>query len=145
MGDTGMRRVTKVGFALLALLALTAAGCDERSFTRDYARSVPNSVIQVGEKTDRTWEYVDRDGVSRGLNTCEDLSPWNGAYSCKSPDGTVELTFSVSKRMRNPTLHVVNEEVPLYCINNGFWGDGLRFCIPASDPAVPPQPVPRRD
>ncbi|MCM0615286.1 hypothetical protein MOD31_04575 [Paenarthrobacter sp. TYUT067] len=140
-----MRRETKIGFALLALLTLTAAGCDERPFTRDYARSVPNSVIQVGEKSDRTWEYVDRDGVSRQLNACEDLSPWNGAYSCKSADGAVELSYSSSKRMRNPTLLVGDEAVPLFCTNSGFWGDGLRFCIPASDPAVPPQPVPRRD
>ncbi|WP_024817833.1 hypothetical protein [Arthrobacter sp. 31Y] len=140
-----MRRETKIGFALLALLTLTAAGCDERPFTRDYARSVPNSVIQVGEKADRTWEYVDAGGVSRELNTCEDVSPWNGAYSCKSPDGTVELSYSSSKRMRNPTLHVGDEEVPLFCTNSGFWTDGLRFCVPASDPAVPPQPVPRRD
>jgi|GEM_PF-4248477 len=139
-----MRRETKIGFALLALLTLTAAGCDERPFTRDYARSVPNSVIQVGEKPDRTWEYVDRDGVCRHLNACEDLSPWNGAYSCKSADGAVELSYS-AKRMRHPTLLVGDEAVPLFCTNSGFWGDGLRFCIPASDPAVPPQPVPRRD
>lgn len=140
-----MRCETKIGFALLALLTLTAAGCDERPFTRDYARSVPNSVIQVGEKSDRTWEYVDREGVSRQLNACEDLSPWNGAYSCKSADGAVELSYSSSKRMRNPTLLVGDEAVPLFCTNSGFLGDGLRFCIPASDPAVPPQPVPRRD
>lgn len=140
-----MRRGLKAGFALLALLTLTAAGCDERPFTRDYARSVPNSVIQVGEKSDKTWEYVDRDGVSRELDACEDLSPWNAAYSCASPDGAVELTFSSSKRLRNPTLRIGDEHVPLHCINDGFWGDGLRFCIPASDPAVPPQPVPRRD
>jgi hypothetical protein len=140
-----MRRGGKIGFALLALLTLTAASCDERPFTRDYARSVPNSAIQVGEKRDRTWEYVDRDGESRKLNSCEDVSPWNGAYSCKSPDGSIELTFSSSKRMRNPALHVGGEAVPLFCINEGFWGDGLRFCVPASDPSVPPQPVPRRD
>ena len=140
-----MRRGRIIGFALLALLTLTAASCDERPFTRDYARSVPNSVIQVGEKRDRTWEYVDRDGASKKLNSCEDVSPWNGAYSCKSPDGAVELSYSSSKRMRNPTLHVGGEQVPLYCTNEGFWGDGLRFCLPAADSAVPPQPVPRRD
>ncbi len=141
-----MRRGTKIGFALLALLTLTAAGCDERPFTRDYARSVPNSAIQVGELTDRTWEYVDADGVSRELKPCEDLSPWNVAYSCTSPDGKVGLTFNDSKYgIDDVILHVGGEKVPLYCVVNPTWGDSLRFCLPASDPAVPPQPVPRRD
>ncbi|WP_156424626.1 hypothetical protein [Arthrobacter sp. EpRS71] len=141
-----MSRGTKIGLALLALLTLTAAGCDERPFTRDYARSTPNSAIQVGEKKDKTWEYVDREGVLRELSTCEDLSPWNVAYRCTSPDGTAELTFNNSKYgIDEPTLHIGGETVSLFCTNSGFWGDGLRFCIPASDPAVPPQPVPRRD
>ncbi|MDR6987967.1 hypothetical protein J2Y66_002465 [Paenarthrobacter nitroguajacolicus] len=134
-----------LGAASLALLSLTAASCDERPFTRDYARSTPNSAIQVGDYADRTWEYVDAAGATKELNRCEDLSAWNVSYSCTSPDGTVELTFNQSKYgIRKPTLHLGDEEVPLYCINNGFGGDALRFCLPASDPAVPPQPVPRR-
>lgn len=141
-----MRRGTKIGLAVLALLTLTAASCDDRPFTRDYARSIPNSAIQVGEYTDRTWEYVDGAGTTRELDKCEDLSPWDVAYSCASPDGSVVLTFNESKYgIRKPTLLIGDEEVPLYCTNNGFAGDRLRFCIPVSDPAVPPQPVPRRD
>ncbi|GAA3283740.1 hypothetical protein [Paenarthrobacter aurescens] len=132
---------------MLALLTLTAASCNERPFTRDYARSTPNSAIQVGEKRDKLWEYVDRNGVSRKLNTCEDLSPWNVAYRCTSPDGTVMLTFNDSKYGIDDTIlhHKDGEEVPLYCIVNGTWEDSLRFCLPVSDPSVPPQPVPRRD
>ncbi|MCU1531539.1 MAG: hypothetical protein JWO49_1110 [Arthrobacter sp.] len=143
----GLHRAgTTIGFAVLALLTLTASGCDERPFTRDDARSTPNSAIQVGEYRDKDWEYVDRAGVTRKLNRCEDTSPWNVAYSCTSPDGTVELTFNQSKYgMKKPTLHVGDEEVPLYCINNGFWGDTLRFCLPETAPAVPGPPIPRRN
>jgi len=122
-----------IGLALLAVLTLTASGCDERPFTRDDALSTPNSAIQVGEYGDRTWEYVDEAGLTRELQTCEDTSPWNTAYSCTSADGSVELTFNLSKRgIRKPMLDFGDEEVPLYCINNGFWGDRLRFCIPES-------------
>jgi len=128
------------------MLTLTAAGCDAGPFSRDYARTVPNSAIQVGDNRDKTWEYVDRDGESRKLNQCEDLSPWNVAYRCTSPDGSVELTYNASKYgTRKPVLRVGDQEVPLYCATDGIWGEPLRYCIPLSDPAVPPQPVPRKD
>jgi hypothetical protein len=131
-----------MGVAVLALLTLTASACDERPFTRDEARAVPNSAIQVGEYTDKDWEYVDGAGATRKLNRCEDSSPWNVAYSCTSPDDTIELTFNQSKYgMKNVTLHVGDEDVPLNCINNGFWGDRLRFCLPDS---ATPGPTPRR-
>ncbi|WP_151199530.1 hypothetical protein [Cryobacterium sp. LW097] len=125
-----------IGLALLALLTLT--GRDERPFTRADAISTPNSAIQVGGYRDRTWEYVDGAGTTRELNRCEDTSPWNVAYSCTSPDRSVKLTFNLSKfGIRNPTLHVGDEEMPLYCINDGFWGGGLRFCLPETAPAIP--------
>jgi hypothetical protein len=127
-----------VGLALLTVLTLTVSGCGERPFTRDDAMATPNSAIQVGEYRDRTWEYVDGAGLTQELNRCEDVSPWHVGYRCTSPDGSVELTFNLGKRgMSKPTLHVGDEEVPLYCINDGFWGDGRRFCLPKTDPAVP--------
>ena len=116
-----MRRGTKIGFALLALLTLTAAGCDERPFTRDYARSVPNSVIQVGEHSGQDLGVCGRGMAYPGnSNTCEDLSPWNVAYSCKSPDGTVELTFNDSNTAcdESPRSTSAAKQVPLYCVVN---------------------------
>jgi hypothetical protein len=117
----------------LAILTLTASSCDERPFTREDALAVPYSAIQVGEYRDKDWEYVDNDGVTQKLNRCQDVSPWTIAYRCTSPDGSVELTFNQSKRgMRNATLHMDDKDVPLHCINGGFWTDGKRFCMPNS-------------
>ncbi|MCR1161836.1 hypothetical protein NEK97_10220 [Paenarthrobacter sp. UW852] len=135
------RVATSIGFGLIASLTLTAAACDERPFTRDDALAVPNSAIQVGEARDKDWAYVDEEGDLRNLERCEDTSPWNVAYRCTSPDGTVELTFNDSKYgLKDPTLHVGDKDVPLYCTNNGFWGDGLSFCLPDS---ATPGPTPR--
>lgn len=140
------RAGTTIGLAVLALLTLTASGCDERPFTRDQALAVPHSAIQVGEYRDKDWEYVDENGVAQKLTRCEVMNPWTNAYSCTSPDGTVELTYKQNKSaMRNVTLHTGDEEVPLYCINNGFSGDRLRFCLPESDPSVPYIPAHRRN
>lgn len=127
------RSTTTAGLAALAILTLTASSCDERPFTREDALAVPYSAIQVGEYRDKDWEYVDSDGVTRKLNRCEDVSPWTIAYRCTSPEGSVELTFNQSKRgMRNATLHIDAKDVPLHCINGGFWTDGKRNCMPTS-------------
>lgn len=128
------RSATTAGLAALAMLTLTASSCDERPFTREDALAVPHSVIQVGEYRDKDWEYVDNDGVTQKLNRCEDVSPWTVEYRCTSPDGTVELTFDNSKydRMGDATLHIDGKDVPLHCINGGFWTDGNMFCMPNS-------------
>jgi hypothetical protein len=130
----GLRRsATTAGLVALAVLTLTASACDERPFTRDDALAVPHSAIQVGEYQDKDWEYVDEDGVAQKLKRCEKTSIWVNTYSCTSPDGTVELTFNQTKRgMKNVTLNTGDEDVSLYCINNGFSGDRLRFCMPNS-------------
>jgi hypothetical protein len=117
--------------AVLMGVALTLAAC-ERPFTRNDARAVPHSAIQVGEYRDKDWEYVDEDGATQKLKRCEDNSVWNTAYRCISPDGTVELTFNQGKRgMSNVILHTDDEDVSLDCLNDGSGGQ-LRFCMPIS-------------
>jgi hypothetical protein len=117
--------------ALMGVAVLTLTAC-ERPFTRDDARAVPHSAIQVGEYRDKDWEYVDEDGVMQKLKRCEDRSIWNTAYRCISPDGDVELTFNQGKRgMSNVILNIGDADVPLDCINDGSGGQ-LRFCMPIS-------------
>ena len=140
------RAGTTIGSAVLALLTLTASGCDERPFTRDQALAVPHSAIQVGEYRDKDWEFVDENGMAQKLNRCEDMDAWQPAYSCTSPDGSVELTYTRDRKsIKNVTLRTGDEKVPLYCINNGFSGDRLKFCLPESHPSVPYIPAHRRN
>lgn len=125
--------------ALMSIAALTLTAC-ERPYTRDDARAVPHSAIQVGEYRDKDWEYVEEDGAVQKLKRCEDRSIWNTAYRCTSPDGAVELTFNQGRRgISNVILNIGDEDITLDCINDGSGGQ-LRFCMPISTTSGPTKP-----